>query len=68
MMSENVSLNVRSKSQLNEVISCLDRVIRKLNHKFEFVDLGGGIGIAYHNKTKKLNYKKYSISISKFLK
>ena len=46
----------------------IDRIIKKSNHKFEFVDLGGGIGIAYHNKAKKLNYKKYSISISGFLK
>jgi diaminopimelate decarboxylase len=50
------------------MLKVIDRVIKKSNHKFEFVDLGGGIGIAYHNKTKKLSYKKYSISINNFLK
>ena len=50
------------------MLKVIDRVIKKSNYKFEFVDLGGGFGIPYNNKSKKLNYKKYSISIKKFLK
>ena len=32
--------------------------IKKSNHKFDFVDLGGGMGIKYTKDTKLLNYKK----------
>jgi len=42
--------------------------LKKVNHNFEFIDLGGGMGIAYSNNDKKLNYKKYNIAILKFLK
>ena len=43
-------------------------MIKKSNHNFDIIDLGGGMGIKYNNKTKKLNYKKYYIAIKKFLK
>jgi diaminopimelate decarboxylase len=46
----------------------IDRIINKTNHKFEFIDLGGGMGISYNDNSKKLNYKKYNIAINKFLK
>ena len=48
------------------MLKVVDRIIKKVNHKFEFIDLGGGMGIAYNNKIKKLNYKKYNIVINKF--
>ena len=46
----------------------VDKIINKINHKFEFIDLGGGMGISYGDHNKKLNYKKYNIAIKKFLK
>ena len=67
-LSVHIGSQIVNNLPYEKMLKVIDRVIRKLNHKFEFVDLGGGIGIAYHNKTKKLNYKKYSISISNFLK
>ena len=36
--------------------------------KIESVDLGGGMGITYTDKNKKLNYKKYNTAILKFLR
>jgi len=50
------------------MLAVIDKIIKKTNHKFEFIDLGGGMGIAYDNKIKKLNYKKYNQSINNFLK
>ena len=44
------------------------RIIKKSNYKFEFIDLGGGMGISYEKKIKSLNYQKYNIAIKKFLK
>ena len=67
-LSVHIGSQIFNHKPYEKMLKVIDRVIKKSNHKFEFVDLGGGIGIAYHNKTKKLNYKKYSISISKFLK
>ena len=58
-----------SKSYLEiNYVTVADRIIKKTSHKFQFIDLGGGMGISYNNKNKKLNYKKYSIAIKKFLK
>ena len=44
------------------------KIINRINHKFEFIDLGGGMGISYRENNKKLNYKKYNNAIKKFLK
>ena len=48
------------------MLKILERIINKSNYKFEFIDLGGGMGISYGDKIKKLNYNKYSNEIYKF--
>ena len=50
------------------MLNVIDKIIKKSNHTFEFVDLGGGMGISYEKNNKKLNYEKYNIAIKKFLK
>ena len=45
------------------MLRILGKIINKVNHKFEFIDLGGGMGISYDNNDKKLNYKRYNIAI-----
>ena len=50
------------------MLRVIDKIIKRSNHKFDFIDLGGGMGISYKNDSKKLNYKKYNIAIKKFLK
>ena len=50
-----------------KMLKAIDKTINKANFKFEFIDLGGGMGISYSNN-KKLNYKKYNIAIKKFIK
>ena len=30
------------------MLNVVDKIITKTNHKFEFIDLGGGMGIAYN--------------------
>ena len=50
-----------------KMLKSITKILNKINHKFEFIDLGGGMGISYSNKDKKLSYKKYSIAILKFL-
>ncbi len=50
------------------MLKVIDKLIKKIQFKFEFIDLGGGMGISYQNDKKKLNYKKYNQAIKKFLK
>ncbi len=46
----------------------VDKIIKKSNYKFEFIDLGGGMGIPYSKNVKNLNYKKYVTAIKRILK
>ncbi len=50
-----------------KMIQVIDRVISKSQHKFEYVDLGGGMGINYDLKSKELNYGKYNRKINQLL-
>ena len=50
------------------MLSVLNKVIKKFNYKFDYIDLGGGMGITYNQNNKKLDYKKYNKEIKKFLK
>ena len=76
-LSENINLkclSVHIGSQIldykpyEKMLKVVDRIIKKSNYKFDFIDLGGGMGISYKKKNKKLNYQKYNIAIKKFLK
>ncbi len=51
-----------------KMLKTVSKILSKTNHTFEFIDLGGGMGITYSDKNKKLNYKKYNTAILKFLK
>ena len=51
-----------------KMLKVIDKIINKINFKFDFIDLGGGMGIPYNDRNKKLSYKKYNFAIKKFLK
>ena len=51
-----------------KMLKVLDRAIKKSNYNFEFIDLGGGMGISYTKNNKKLNYSKYNNAIKRFKK
>ena len=67
-------LSVHIGSQITDykpylkMLNVLDLIIKKSKYIFEYVDLGGGMGIQYDRKTKVFNYKKYNLIIKKFLK
>ena len=50
------------------MLKAVSHILDKTNHQFEFIDLGGGMGINYSDKYKTLNYKKYNTAINNFLK
>ena len=47
--------------------SLVKSVIKKTNHHFDFIDLGGGMGIKYNKKTKELNYARYNLILKNFI-
>jgi len=51
-----------------KMLAVIDKIIRQSNYNFDFIDLGGGMGISYINDYKKLDYKRYNYAIKKFLK
>ena len=67
-ISVHIGSQILDNKPYEKMLRVIDKIINRSNHKFEFIDLGGGMGISYDNKNKKLNYKKYSNEIKKFLK
>jgi len=67
-LSVHIGSQIVENKPYDKMLRVVDRVIKKSKHKFEFIDLGGGMGISYNDKSKKLNYNKYKISINRFLK
>ncbi len=58
-------LNLRPYERMLKVIN---QIIIKSKYNFEYVDLGGGIGIDYSHDNKKFNLRKYSKIVEKFSK
>ena len=46
----------------------LNKIIVKTKINFKFIDLGGGMGISYSNKEKKLDLNQYAKLVNKFVK
>ena len=76
-MSKNVKLkclSVHIGSQITDhkpyekMLKAVDKIINKAKFNFEYIDLGGGMGISYEKNQKKLDYKKYKSAIEKFLR
>ena len=67
-LSVHIGSQIVNHLPYEKMLKVVNRIIKKTNYKFEFIDLGGGMGISYDNNNKKLNYKKYSIAIKKNLK
>ena len=67
-LSVHIGSQILDHKPYEKMLEVVDRVIKKSNHKFKFIDLGGGMGISYEKNNKKLNYHKYNITIKKFLK
>ena len=67
-LSVHIGSQIVDHKPYTKMLKTIDEIINKSNHEFEFIDLGGGMGISYNKTIKKLNYKKYNIQINKFLK
>ena len=67
-LSVHIGSQILDHQPYEKMLNVIDKIIKKSNHNFEFIDLGGGMGISYEENTKKLNYKRYNLAINKFLK
>jgi diaminopimelate decarboxylase len=67
-LSVHIGSQILNHKPYEQMLNVVNKIIKKTNYYFEFIDLGGGMGISYSNKSKKLNYKKYNAAINKFLK
>jgi diaminopimelate decarboxylase len=67
-LSVHIGSQILDHTPYEKMLKVMDKIIKKSNHNFEFIDLGGGMGISYEKNSKKLNYQKYNIAIKKFLK
>ena len=67
-LSVHIGSQITDYKPYSKMINVLDKIIKKSQHLFDYIDLGGGMGIQYQKKTKSFNYQKYSAIIKKFLK
>ena len=67
-LSVHLGSQILDHKPYEKMLKVIDGIIKKSNHNFKYIDLGGGMGISYEKKFKKLNYQKYNIAIKKFLK
>ena len=67
-LSVHIGSQILDHKPYEKMLKVIDKVIKKANFNFEFIDLGGGMGISYEYNKKKLNYNKYNLAIKKFLK
>tara|TARA_B100001121_G_scaffold304884_1_gene321155 strand:+ start:186 stop:1400 length:1215 start_codon:yes stop_codon:yes gene_type:complete len=66
-LSVHIGSQILDHKPYERMLGTIDQILSETNYQFEFVDLGGGMGITYSNKNKKLNYKRYNAAILKFL-
>ena len=67
-LSVHIGSQILDYKPYQKMLKVLNKVINKTKFKFEYIDLGGGMGVDYEKSNKKLNFKKYSLNIKKFLK
>jgi diaminopimelate decarboxylase len=67
-LSVHIGSQILDHKPYEKMLNAINKIIKKSSYKFEFIDLGGGMGISYKKNDKKLNYKKYNFAINKFLK
>ncbi len=65
-LSVHIGSQILNTRPYEKMLMVLDKIIKKANYHFEYIDLGGGMGIDYENNNKRLNLKKYSSIVKKF--
>tara|TARA_Y100000590_G_scaffold205658_1_gene233168 strand:- start:805 stop:2025 length:1221 start_codon:yes stop_codon:yes gene_type:complete len=67
-ISVHIGSQITSVGPYKKTLNILYKIIKSNKINFEYVDLGGGFGIPYKNKEKKINIRDYSRLVEKFQK
>jgi len=67
-ISVHIGSQITSVKPFKEVLKIIDKIITQSKIDFKFIDLGGGMGISYTSKEKKLDINEYARIVSKFIK
>ena len=67
-LSVHIGSQITNYKPYSKMLNVIENLIKKTKHNFNYVDLGGGMGIKYEKNSKELNYQKYSSLIGRFLK
>ena len=67
-LSVHIGSQITSHKPYEKMLKELSDTIKASKYKFEYIDLGGGMGIKYNKNEKTLSYIKYLHLIKKFLK
>ena len=67
-LSVHIGSQILDHKPYEKMLRVIQKVINKTKFNFEYIDLGGGMGVDYEKSNKKLNLKRYAINIKKFLK
>jgi len=67
-LSVHIGSQITSNLPYKNMLNGVNKIIQQSRYKFKYIDLGGGMGIQYENKSNKLDYLKYNKQIKSFLK
>jgi len=67
-LSVHIGSQITDCKPYEKMLMVVKSVIKKSNHNFEYIDLGGGMGIKYNKNAKELNYARYNLILKNFLK
>ena len=67
-LSVHIGSQITNVKPFKQVLSIINKIITETKINFKFIDLGGGMGISYSNKEKKLDLNQYAKLVKKFLK
>ncbi len=66
-LSVHIGSQILDNKPYEKMLKTIINVIKKTNFSFEYIDLGGGMGIDYENKNRLLNFKRYSSDIKRLI-
>ena len=67
-VSVHIGSQITSVGPFRKTLNVLYKIIKSSGINFEYIDLGGGFGIPYQNKEKKIDIGNYSKLVNKFKK
>ena len=66
-LSVHIGSQIFENKPYEKMLKVVSRIISKIKFEFEYIDLGGGMGIPYQNEKKLFNFSNYQKAILKYL-